>query len=143
MLQPKILDKKPKELREEQRKKMKVINNKYLNELQREAEDLPEENVLKRNLQQFYDEEQDQREKMEETYFVRHQPTRKEKKIIKDKLKKSTQREGLSDFTELNNLKGIFGSNEQQGGKKDFKKNKRMVDKRNGDKGKKLRKFRK
>ena len=143
MLQPKILDKKPKELREEQRKKLKVVQNKYLNELQREAEDLPEEKVLKKNLKNFYDEHQDQREKMEETYFVRHQPTRKEKKFIKDKLKKSAQGEGVGDFTELNNLKSIFGGNDQQKGQKEFRKGKGAIRHQNGDKAKKLKKFRK
>jgi hypothetical protein len=142
MLQPKVIDKSPKETREEQRKKMKVVKNKYLNDLQREAEDLPEENVLKKNLKHYYDEEQDEREKMEETYFVRHQPTRKEKKIIKDKLKKSSQREGLGDFTELNNLKGIFGGEQEQNGKKNFRKNRPMPGQEKSKKNK-FKKFRK
>ncbi len=140
MLTPKIIDKKPKEIREEQRRKTRLLKNRFINELDREAEDLPEEKILKKNLKNFYDADQEEREEMEETYFVRHQPTKKEKKIIKDKLRKSEHREGLGDFTDLNQLKGIFGQEEQpqtsknQGGKASGPRK---------HKGKALKKFRK
>lgn len=55
-------------------------------------------------------------EAFEENHFTRRRITKKEKKGFN--LKGNQEKDEFNDFTELNDIKGIFGKKEERRGKK-------------------------
>ena len=102
-----------KKTRIELKHKTKILRNEFINNIEKEGRGLPEE---RRNTKRTKMPHQKELEAFEENHFTRRRITKKEKKGFN--LKGNQDKDEFNDFTELNDIKGIFGKKEERRGKK-------------------------
>ena len=102
-----------KKMRTEMKHKTKILKNEFLNQVEKEARGMPEE---RGNFKKSKMSHQEDLEAFEEAHFTRRRITRKEKKGLN--MKGRNQTDEFNDFRELNDIKGIFGGQNEGRGKR-------------------------
>ena len=109
LLDEDVVQTKDKATRFERKKNIKILNNSVLKEINNEADELPDEITnMKSRKNRIYKEI----EKIEEKNMIRRRITKREKKAMN--LNNKNSEDEFNDFTEMNDIKGMFVKKNQK-----------------------------